>query len=329
METFTLPSTARLATTAFIVGILSAAPASAQVGTAFTPLAIATAPSYASIRIYTGQNTIDQMNAAGGVTLFAATAPNGTVLARVPYFPPFLPNPNELDPTYGWDYPGVPPGTYYVAVILGIVAAPNIAPGDWTQLVVPGGCAGPPGTGLVSREVFGNTGNNVRLRLASWGGCASTYLVDLGTSPGAANLGSFPVSSGVLGGAAVPAGTYYVRVRGQNAAGIGAYSAVLPVTVPACSTIDEDDYALTSTVVGSQVTLNWTPKPPPPGGPVTFYELALFAPSVPLEAWPHILLPTPATSISASVPPGAYTVALLAGNSCGSWLAGVVAFTVP
>lgn len=321
-------SSARLAA-ALVVSLLCAVEAGAQNGTPFTPLAIATAPSYASIRIYTGQNTIDQMNSAGGVTLFAATAPNGPILARVAYSAPFVPNPNELDPTYGWDYPGVPPGTYYVAVILGIVATPNIADSAWTQLVVPGACPSAPGTGLVSREVFGNTGNNVRLRLASWGGCASSYLVELGTSPGAANLGSFPVSSGVLGGTAVPAGTYYVRVRGQNGAGVGPYSAVLPVTVPACTTIDEDDYTLTSTVVGNQVTLNWTPKPPPPGGPVTFYELALFAPSVPLEAWPHILLPTPVTSISASVPPGAYTVALIAGNSCGSWLAGVVAFTVP
>ena len=67
----------------------------------------------------------------------------------------------------------------------------------------------------------------------------------------------------------------------------------------------------------------------PPGGPPTFYEIAIFAPSVPLEAWPRVLLPTPVTSISAGVPSGAYTVALVEGNPCGSWLAGSTAFTVP
>lgn len=322
-------SSAGLAAAALVASVLTAAEARAQVGTALTPLAIQTAPNVADIRVYTSQNTLARMTSAGGVTLFAAASPNGAILARVPYLPPFIPDPDELNYTYGWTYFGVPPGTYYVAVILGVVATPNIAASDWTAVVVPGGCSGPPGIGLASREALGNGANDVRLRLATWGGCASSFLVEVGTSPGTANVGTFPLPGGVLAASAVPAGNYYVRVRGQNQFGVGAHSAVLPVSVPACTTIDESDYQLTATVSGSQVTLNWTPGPPPPGGSATFYEMAIFAPSAPLEAWPRVLLPASATSISASVPSGPYSVALVAGNRCGAWLAGSTVFTVP
>jgi hypothetical protein len=322
-------SSAGLAAAALVASVLTATEAGAQIGTAFMPLAIQTYPNIADIRIYTGQNTIGQMTGAGGVTLFAAASPNGAILARVPYFPPFVDDSDELNYTYGWSYFGVPPGTYYVAVILGVVATPNIAASAWTAVVVPGGCSVPPGIGLATRETSGTGPNDVRLRLASWGGCASNFVVEVGTSPGSANVGTFSVPGGVLAASAVPAGNYYVRVRGQNQFGLGPHSAVLPLSVPGCTTIVETDYQVAATVNGSQVTLNWTPGPPPPGGPATFYEIAIFAPSVPLEAWPRVLLPTPATSISASVPSGPYTVALVAGNSCGTWLAGLTTFTVP
>lgn len=322
-------SSVGLAAAALVACVLSAADASAQIGTAFKPLAIQAFPNIADIRIYLGRDTIDEMTSAGGVTLFAAASPNGPILARVPYFPPFIRDPNELNYTYGWTYFGVPPGTYYVAVILGVVATPNIPAGDWTAMVVPGGCSGPPGTGLVTREVTGAGPNDVRLRPASWGGCASSFLLEAGTTPGSANAGTFSLPGGVLAASGVPAGSYYVRVRGQNQYGLGPYSAVLPVSVPPCTTIEQDDYQLTATVNGSQVSLNWTPGAPPPGGPATFYEIATAAPSVPSEAWARVLLPAPATSVSASVPAGHYSVILMAGNPCGTWLAGTADFTVP
>ena len=54
-----------------------------------------------------------------------------------------------------------------------------------------------PRIGLASREKFGNGANDIRLRLASWGGCASSYLVEVRTSPGAANVASFVRALGV------------------------------------------------------------------------------------------------------------------------------------
>ena len=332
MDTFLRRSPlARLVTAAVLIGVCMVAEAQARaqpVGTAFTPLAIQTAPNLAEIGIYTGQNTIDEMNAAGGVTIFAAASPNGAILARVPYFPPFVPDPNELNYVYSWAFFGVPPGTYYVTVILGVVATPNIAASDWTAVVVPGGCTTAPGTGIATRELTGTGPTDVRVRFAAWGGCASSFLVDVGTSPGSANVGSFTVPGGVLAASAVPAGSYYMRVRGQNQLGVGGYSAVLPVSVPACTTITQTDYQMTAAVNGSQVTLNWTPGAAPPGGPPTFYEIAISQPSVPSEAWPRVLLP-PTTGISAAVPPGPYSVILIAGNTCGTWFAGAATFTVP
>lgn len=325
-------SSAGLAAAALVASVLMAAEAGAQapqIGAAFKPLLIRTSPSAALIQIYVGQDTMARMESAGGVTIFAAASPNGAILARIPYFPPFEDPPDEESYTYAWGYFGVPPGTYYVAVILGVVATPNIAASDWTAMVVPGGCSGPPGTGLANHEASGGGANDVRVRLTAWGGCASNFLVEVGTSPGSANLGTWSLPSTVLAASGVPAGNYYLRVRGQNQFGIGPYSGVVPVSVPACTTIDVTDYELTATVSGSQVTLNWTPGPPPPGGPPTFYELALFTPSVPLAAWPRVLLPTLATTFSAAVPPGPYSIALVAGNACGSWFAGIAYFTVP
>jgi hypothetical protein len=68
-----LPLSTLLVLSTLAFGAADAA-AQAQVGQPFTPLAVQTYPNVAEIGIYLGQNTIDQMNAAGGVTLFAASA---------------------------------------------------------------------------------------------------------------------------------------------------------------------------------------------------------------------------------------------------------------
>lgn len=312
---------------ALALGALTAADAAAQVGRPYTPLSVKTYPNIAEIGIYVGQSTIGEMD-ANGVTLFAASAPNGPILARIAYTGPFA-DPGEGNYVYSWFFPGVPPGTYYVTVVLGVVAAPNIAANQWAQVVVPGGCTSVPGTGILTREATAGGPNAVQIRLATWGGCATSFLVDVGTTPGAANVTSFEQAGGALAAAGVPAGNYYVRLRGKNALGVGAYSAVLPLAVPACTTITQTDYNLTAAVAPGQVTLSWTPGAPPPGGPITYYEAALPAPSVPSEAWPRVLLPTLATSVTAALPPGPMTVVLMAGNACGSWEAGIVTFTVP
>ena len=328
MTSHTSRPRARLAIAALAICALTAADAAAQIGRPFTPLIVLTDVNAAMVGIYVGRDTIDEMTAAGGITVFASMSPNGPLVASVPYLPPFNAPINELDPVYTWSFFGVPAGTYYVAIVLGVVQTPNIPNNAWTQVVVPGGCTSPPGTGLVTRAAAGGPAN-VRLQLAAWGGCSTSYLVEAGTTPGGTNVLSFEQPGDALTASNVPAGNYYVRVRGRNALGTGRHSAVLPVAVPACTTLDEAEYDFQASVAGNQVTLTWTPGPTPPGGPITFYEVAVFQPSSPIEAWPHFLLPSLAPSVTTTLPSGSHRLALIAGNRCGTFLAGMVLFTVP
>lgn len=317
----------RCAAAGLLASLLTAADVAAQIGTALWPVLGQGSPSQALITIQLAPDTIARMTTAGGVTLFAASAPNGPLLARVPFLPPF--EVDDIDTTYSWGFSGVPPGTYYVAIVLGIVGTPNISAAHWARLVVPGTCTGAPGTGLIARNDAGP--GSVDLILSSWGGCASSYLVEVGTNPGGSNVTSFETASGVLRATGVPTGSYYVRVRGRNSFGVGARSTVFPVSVPPCSvTVTGFGSTLQAAVVGSQVTFNWTPvATPSTGGPITFYELSLFQPSVTEPATPRVLVPSGALSLSASLPAGAYTVTLVAGNACSRWVTGVVSFTVP
>ncbi len=72
---------------------------------------------------------------------------------------------------------------------------------------------------------------------ASTGGVAQRYIVDAGAAPGVYNLGSatYPasVTSTAIGN--VPAGTYYLRVRAENALGRSVSSVERAVTVGACT----------------------------------------------------------------------------------------------
>ncbi len=302
-----------------------------QPGEAILPLVLYTHPGVAAIYFYAPVNFRDAMNSAGGVTLFAASAPNGPLFVRLPFLAPFPPPPDDTDNDYGWYFPGVPPGTYYVAVILGVVDTPNIAPQHWTRLVVPGACTSAPGMGTVSRDLAGGVADSVRLFLGASGGCATGYRIEVGTSPGTANVASIQQAGVLLSADAVPSGSYYVRVTGINQFGPGRSSEVLPVAVPDCSaTVPvEESLNFGSTVVGHQVTLTWTPPVTPPGRPVTYYEIALLNTGTVHEPNPRILLPTTASSFSTSVPSGTYAIGLHPGNACGSWMGGSLTFTVP
>ncbi len=309
--------------------LLTANPAHAQVGTAVQPITVEGDSGFAYIGFGPSPNQWTTAESLGGVTLFAAYAPNGPVLVRLPFLPPF--ESDELLTPPGWGFPGVPPGTYYVALVYGIVASPNIPAEHWTQLDVPGGCTTAPGIGLLNRDLAGVAPDAVRVFMSAFGGCATSYLVEAGTSPGATNVASFEQAGVLLSAGGVPPGNYYMRVRGKNQFGVGPYSAVLPVSVPGCPTEgpqEVDD--LTATVVGNSVTLTWTPPVAPPGRPITYYELALLHAAPPATPAPRILLPGAVSTITATVPSGTYRLLIYAGNACNSESGSpLVTFTVP
>ncbi len=61
---------------------------------------------------------------------------------------------------------------------------------------------------------------------------ATEYLLEAGSRPGLSDLGTMPVSEASLTIPNVPSGTYYVRVKGSNFAGVGSPSADVIVVVP-------------------------------------------------------------------------------------------------
>ena len=269
--------------------------------------------------------------ADNGATLFASGSPGGPLLARVPLLPPYQYNVEAgLSPIYNFN--GVPPGVYYLVLVSGVVGAPAVPGSAWRQVVVSGGCpAAVPGIGSVVRDT-GAAPGTLGLFLASGDGCGTSYELEAGSTPGAGNIGTF---TGLLQALVVPApppGVYYVRARGRNTFGAGAWSDVLPISVPGCVAAigqrpPDGPFQLAASVVGNNVTLTWTQSP---GGPAqTFQELLLFHLRVGAQAVPTILLPGNITSVSAAVPPGVYSIGILGGNACGKSDSDNIQFTVP
>jgi len=64
------------------------------------------------------------------------------------------------------------------------------------------------------------------------GGAPTTYLVAVGSAPGRSDLATLEAPTSILSATGVPAGTYYVRIRGVNAVGTSLPSDELVVTVP-------------------------------------------------------------------------------------------------
>jgi len=126
---------------------------------------------------------------------------------------------------------GVGAGAYYVRV-RATNAAGTSATSNESLLVVGGGCTGPPPPPAAFTLTF-NSGGTVSF---TWGASASatTYVIEAGSVPGAtnlavANLGSSATSATFTG---VGRGTYFVRLRGQNACGTSGVSNEVTLTVP-------------------------------------------------------------------------------------------------
>ncbi|MEZ5417340.1 MAG: fibronectin type III domain-containing protein [Vicinamibacterales bacterium] len=121
----------------------------------------------------------------------------------------------------------LPPGTYYVRVY-GVDEEGESVPSDEVVLQVPAGITLPAAPGTLTSAV---TGSVVSL---SWGTAtgATSYVIDAGSVSGATDIGSFPVGGATSFSAPVPPGTYFVRIRGVNAAGAGPPSNEAVVTAP-------------------------------------------------------------------------------------------------
>ena len=96
-----------------------------------------------------------------------------------------------------------------------------------------GGCAVPPDAPLLA--VPNVSGNQVTFAwTAAAGGCpATTFTLQAGSAPSLANITAVNVGATTSFAASAPAGTYYVRVVGNNVHGVSGPSSELPVVIAA------------------------------------------------------------------------------------------------
>ena len=117
-----------------------------------------------------------------------------------------------------------PPGVYHVRT-RGRNACGTSSPSPEAVVAV-GGCSAPSSASPLGYSL---NGRQVTLTWTAASG-ATDYVVEAGTSSGAANVASIPVGGTTLTATAPPA-TYFVRVRPRNACGSGAWSNEVEVNV--------------------------------------------------------------------------------------------------
>jgi len=164
----------------------------------------------------------------------------------------------------------VPAAAYYVRVRA--TSAAGIS-GPSNEIVVTVGGTAPCATApnAPSGLTASVSNSTVLLNWIAPGGCqVGSYRIEAGSSPGLSNLAVVLVSSSTSFSASnVPAGTYYVRVRAQNSAGLSAPSGEIVVTVVgvqtsgvitivaypiAASATDTSSHGITLSVDGQPVT---------------------------------------------------------------------------
>jgi len=126
---------------------------------------------------------------------------------------------------------GVGAGSYYVRV-RATNSAGTSAPSADALLVVGGGCVGPPSAPTGFANTFKSGGTVTFAWNASAG--ATTYIIEAGSAPGAANLANADLGSSATSAtfSGVPNGTYFVRLRAQNACGTSGVSNEVVLILP-------------------------------------------------------------------------------------------------
>lgn len=190
---------------------------------------------------------------------------------------------------------------------------------------VVGGGAGShaiPGTpGTLTSSVSGNT---VTISWATASGDPTTYVIEAGSSPGAANLANFATNSpATTFTGTAPNGTYFVRVKARNAAGTSPPSNEITVVVgpappPPCTTPPGAPTNFTASVTGNQVTLAWQAPAAAsaPASAPTSYVLEAGSTSGASNLFNADV--GNATSLTATAPNGTYFARARAKNACGT-----------
>ena len=127
---------------------------------------------------------------------------------------------------------GVPPGTYYVRVRAATIGGAGPASNEVTLVVGGGtpGCAGPP-SAPANFAIATNAGGRVVLTWSASSGPGVSYVVQVGSSPGASNLLQSGTAATSVTATSVAAGTYYARVVAQSSCGTSGPSNEVTIVV--------------------------------------------------------------------------------------------------
>jgi hypothetical protein len=208
--------------------------------------------------------------------------------------------------------PGVPPGTYFVRIKAVNAHGTSLASNEVMLVVGAGGMGLPdPPTGVT--PFMSADRITIAWTPAPGGGPATSWVVEAGSSSGAANIASVATPRPAFTFSPVPNGFYFLRVRARNAAGVSAPSAEVMLVVgnvPAPPSAP----SLSHTVSGSTVTFNWSA---PAFGPVTGYIVEAGS-ATGLSNLAVVSIGNVLTQSFAGVPPGTYYVRIRAVNALGA-----------
>lgn len=171
-----------------------------------------------------------------------------------------------------------------------------------------GPCTAPAAPGALTAGVSGLAAS-FQWSAPSAGGAIADYVLEAGSSPGAADLATvtLPASSTSYSATGGP-GTYYVRVRARNSCGSAVSNEVIVTLGTACPLPGAPGQP-SATVSGSAVTVSW-----PPASGATSYRFDVG--SVPGAA-DLLTMAMSGTSLNAEAPPGVYFVRARGQSACG------------
>ncbi len=232
-------------------------------------------------------------------------------LAHNPAFSPAAAN--VIVPTAGSFSGPLANGTWYVRVVTLSASGSRGDTSETKSVTLPTGGAPPAGQpgGPVLTGVQTTSNPIVLSWAAGSGGAPSSYTLSAGSSPGASDIGAFPLGMATSISANAPPGLrVYARVIAHNASG-SATSNEINLMIAAPSSPGQP--TLDPGVVGAgNVTLTWSAGA---GSAATSYTiLARFSPSGPVA----MSVPVSGNSLTTAAPAGTYYLSVVANNATGS-----------